>query len=154
MLKFKVGDILKIKKGCEDECRISLQVGADSIKITDIDDGDYSYNVLRNGEVVDICSSCFKDNHLELAVKTLHNLEVGDVIVDEEGDEKMVLGVCEKAYLMSVWNNFDSYGQGHTAEELEKNNYKVKGQEETETEEMTMAELCKELGREVKIKKD
>ena len=85
--------------------------------------------------------------------RTIDDIQEGDVVVDEGGDERKVLGVCGKVYLMSGICDFSKYSNGFTIEELKTRGYKPKDEPEPEIEEMTLAEVCKELGREVKIKK-
>jgi len=91
--------------------------------------------------------------NLKLKNKTMDNLEVGDVLVDEDGDEQKILGMCDMVYFLSRFNDFNKADDcPRTLAELKGMSYKLKGVEEEE-EELTMDELCKELGRTVKIKK-
>jgi len=79
----------------------------------------------------------------------------GDVIVCN-GFERKILGVCGEVYFLSKPNNFKlvsfSPNSPKTLHEMNEGGYKLKT-EETETEELTMEQVCEELGREVKIKK-
>lgn len=69
--------------------------------------------------------------------KTLYNLEEGDIVVDEDGYERMVLGACGKVYFMSIFGCFDISDNMQTARELERRGYTIKGQEpELETVEV------------------
>lgn len=76
-------------------------------------------------------------SYLRPAKKTLYNLEEGDVLVSGVGDERMVLGMCGKAYVMSKLNNFEKASVIWTAKDLEQCAYTIKGQEpEPETVEV------------------
>jgi len=56
----------------------------------------------------------------------------GDVLVDGDGDKRMVLGVCGRVYFMSSVNNFEEYNRGFTKEELDKDGFKLFQEEEKE----------------------
>lgn len=93
--------------------------------------------------------------------KTLYNLDEGDIVVDEDGYlrfERMVLGVCGKAYVMSEINNFEKASVVWTAKELERHGYAVKGQDpEPETVEVLgktykKEDVEKQLGELEKVK--
>jgi len=64
--------------------------------------------------------------YLEPLEKTLDNLVEGDVVVDVDGDELTVLGVCGKAYIMSKHIKPDTFWGISTAVELEELGYKLK----------------------------
>ena len=87
--------------------------------------------------------------------KTIRDVEIGDIVVDKYNNEnkRMVLDVREKIVGLSECDDFENFDCFYTFEELEKYGYKLKDEPEEEIEELTMEELCKELGREVKIKK-
>lgn len=91
-------------------------------------------------------------------LKDLYNLKVGDIIVDRDGDEQMVLGVHEgenPLYHLSEEDELEKYGEDGTAKELEYREYEVKQEEDKkeEIEEITMEQLWKEF-RPVKIIKN
>lgn len=75
----------------------------------------------------------------------------GDIIVSKARDERYVLGVSGKVIFLSYNRAFNSVSHHATLTDLIKNGYKLK--QEIETETLTMEQVCKELGREVKIKK-
>lgn len=92
--------------------------------------------------------------NLRLAEKTWDTLEVGDEIEDKYGDTQTVLGVCGRVMFISYHDNKDEYSSGYTKEQLIKYGYTIVSPKvEEEVDEITMEELCKELGRTVKIKK-
>lgn len=68
-------------------------------------------------------------------------------MVDVDGNKKMVLGVCGKAYFMSCDNNYQAYEDGFTAEELKEEGYKPLLEEPEEDEEAQEAiKLLEEKG--------
>jgi hypothetical protein len=150
-MKYKIGQILKVKEGCEGECYDFEKNKGKFIKIAHIEDGYRTYDILdKNKEVIDWCD-CFKDEHLEPITKTLRDMEVGDILVNERGSETKVLEVLINSFLMSCLSGFKNSWDWFTFEEAEEEGWKLKTQEEPEVEEMTVADVCKELGREVKI---
>lgn len=85
--------------------------------------------------------------------KTIRDVEVGDIIVNKYNNENegMVLDVREKIVGLSWDNNFEVFDYFFTFEELEKDGYKLKDEPEEEIEELTVEQVCKELGRDIKI---
>ena len=153
-MNYKIGEILKVKKGHEDKCNSYKIENGSFIKITDIIDDDYVYAILdENKQVIDSCWGCFKDEDLEPIEKTMDNLEQGDILVDEVGDKIKILGICGLAYCISCNNNFDKARNSlYTLKELKDNGYKVYQEEPEETiPEMTVEEVQEKLGHKVKI---
>ena len=64
------------------------------------------------------------------APKTFATLEVGDVIVNDNGNEAKVLEVGETSFLMSDWCDFKETGVWLTFTQSKKYNWKIKGTEE------------------------
>jgi len=100
-----------------------------------------------------------KDDGWKLLPPDLGTLSVGDYVKDDGGNKRRVLtaqGVGEfRTYMLSIDNFCNVAGSYFTAEELKDNNYTPLPweEQEPETEELTIKEVCKELGRTVKIKK-
>ena len=94
--------------------------------------------------------------NLKLKEKTLDDLKVGDVLVRkvvfDKSYERKVLAICGLVYVLSGVDSFTECDCGYTIEEI-KDMYTLKQEEEPEEEpeELTMAQLEKELGRKVKI---
>jgi len=88
--------------------------------------------------------------NLKLKEKTLDNLEVGDILVGKYGDKK-VLGICGLVYFLSNSDQFDATDSNYTIQEIRKRFTLKKEEYQEEPEELTMAELEKEMGRKVKI---
>ncbi len=89
-------------------------------------------------------------------MKTLNNLEVGDFVVNEYGEKRKILASLgeegeERVYILSAVE-LKVAGSWYTAFELKKYGYQLSGEVE-EAEELTMEEVCAELGRTIKIKK-
>lgn len=90
---------------------------------------------------------------LILPSRTLDDLEEGDVIVEDDGDETMILGVCGKVYFISLANDFNKAdGSGWTLDELKADGYTLKQEEEeiVEMTELTLDEVAKQLNIPVK----
>jgi hypothetical protein len=87
-MKYKIGDKLKVKKGCEDECVTYCRYSnSDHIVITGNNIDDYMYDIFdKNGNKLNFCHSCFQDEHLDLYTKDITDIskyEVGDILVDD-----------------------------------------------------------------------
>lgn len=151
-MNYKVGQILKVKKGHDKQCANYQNKGGSFIKITGIKDGFYEYDILDvNKKRISQCNICFADEDLEPSEKTLENLEVGDILVDCDG-EKKVLGICGLVYFLSEYGNFDRCGLvGWTLESIKEEGLKLKG--ESGPKEMTVKEISDKLGYEVKVVK-
>ena len=83
-------------------------------------------------------------------------LEVNDIIVDNDGDERKVLAVLNEenqVYVLSPFNQFAEAGSIHTLSELINSCYKLKSQVDSDAVEMTVEEISKQLGKNVKIVK-
>ncbi len=160
-MKFKVGDIVK----------------ADSIA-----DGKYNFtnhNKGWTGKVICAKGNCFNaetlsglgsrigEEYCELNYeyfskggtmpKTLYNLEIGDIVIDDDGDEQKILAVLatgeNPVYLLSDYNDFDEADDMQTAKELERKDYTFPG----EQTELTMDQIADKFGvsvEQLKIKKD
>jgi len=92
---------------------------------------------------------------LEPLTRTLEDLREGDVLVDGDDEERRVLGVCGKVYLLSVSNHPDIYGCGYTVYEMEELGYTLK-QPKEEIVELSMDEIAKLAGvpvERLKVKK-
>ena len=82
--------------------------------------------------------------------KTIRDVEIGDILI-RDGEEQMVLDVREKIIGLSEYYDFNSFCNFYTFEELERYGYKLKDEPEEKIEELTIEQVCKELGRDIKI---
>ena len=110
-----------------------------------------------NGNLnVDTFSECEIEKVIEIIStkpRTIKDgVKEGDMITKNPDYKQKVLGICGQMIFVSVNNEFDEYYSGYTLNELIKSGYKLI-QEESKVEELTMEQVCKELGRTVKIKK-
>lgn len=87
--------------------------------------------------------------------KTWDNIEVGDVLKNTSGRKRWVLGVCGRAIFVSILNDPNRSDVGYyIKEELIKIGYTIdQPEQKDEVEELTMEQVCQELGRTIKIKK-
>lgn len=98
--------------------------------------------------------------NLRTAEKTLDDfstLEIGDVLVDRDGDERTILDVREKIVGLSTLGDGERFGVFCTKAELDNLGYKLKEEpKEDEAVELTMDEIAKRFGIDVeklKVKK-
>lgn len=69
--------------------------------------------------------------NLQFHPRTIDDLEEGDVVVDTDGCEQKVLGICGNVYFLSEENEFTKVDEYYyTTQELEDNGYTLKQEEE------------------------
>lgn len=87
------------------------------------------------------------------APKTFKTLEVGDIIVNEYGNERMVLDVYEHSFLVSLWDDFTTPHSVYTPEYAKhnKHNWTIKGADTDDKTEEAIS-ILKEKGYKI-IKK-
>ena len=81
-------------------------------------------------------------------------LEVNDIIIDTSDNEKKVLAVLNeenRVYLLSMLGYFDEAAGAYTLSELINSGYELKSQVDSDAVEMTVEEISKQLGKNVKI---
>ena len=97
---------------------------------------------------LDFQSIFFSD--LEPVTKTLRDMVVGDIIVDEDDKEAKVIDVLPNSFLRSFWGDFSQASCWCSFEEAEEKGWKLKGCEE-EVIELTVNQVSEKLGYKVKI---
>lgn len=118
-----------------------------NVGLIDADDKlgyNYSYSFLCYNENYNSEGSTIKN--LKLLDRTLDDIEEGDVLVDECGDEQKVLGICGNVYFLSEENDFKKVSEYYyTTQELENNGYTLKQDIEEEEKEMVGLTVTKEM---------
>lgn len=149
----KVGGIYQIKPGKEIMFKWFLASMGKFIRVTDLrTDGKIdSCDILdENMKKVGECD-CFSAYHL-VPINDIHYPYVGMKVTRKYSEsEYTVSGVCGKTIFLS-----DYLGKHHltlTTSELEED-YCIREDDKEEIEEMTLKQVCEELGRTVKIIKE
>lgn len=154
--KLKVGDTFPYTKEMDEakikqkDCNASFSDSiGDKAVITRVNSYRYDTNIAG---VLDFASV---DPYLPPTEITWETLKLGDVLIDEDGLEVSILGILGKIIFLSEFNDRESTGNFYTIQECQKDGWKIVQPEPTKPtiEELTMDQVCKELGREVKIKK-
>lgn len=147
--EIKVGGRYRVADGGVFCRNVDAKIG-DVVEIEKVVSGGLYYRNTRNNWS---CFTCIKPEHLApLSDNPLDNLAEGDVVVDEEKDERTVLYVLKPGlYIMSEWNEPKSAGYAVTAHDLA--NCTIKGAP-AEPKELTVAEISEKLGYEVKVVKE
>jgi len=142
-MKFKVGDKVRvINTLSEDQGNVVGGMVALKGKILTIKRVDTDYGIEGNGWA-------WEEWMLEAASK----FKEGDIITD--GDEKRkILGVCGEVYFVSRDDEFNVASDLiYTEDGLIEDEYEVVTKDSKGVREMTVAEISKELGREIKVVK-
>ena len=156
MTKFKHGDRVtrEIENKFIEDARIGIDMGGamylcQSEFLTVDENADNMFG--HSDSTAIYWATCLYYYNVKLKEKTLDNLEVGDILVSQHRSKK-VLGICGLVYFLSDSDCHNTSSKNYTIEEI-KDMYTLKQEEEPEDEpeELTMAELEKELGRKVKI---
>lgn len=154
MAKFKKGDKVKIIDGHKNKCGIMNNCEDISyLIIDDVQSSGYHYTAYDSkGKMIGVCYGCYNDKDLTLFVKTsIDQVEVGDTVTDGLGKMK-VLEVFTNTFIVSTIYNYTDTGKFLSFKEAENDGWKIV-QPVEEIEELTMEEVCAQLGKTVKIKK-
>lgn len=151
-MKYKVGDKVRVVSLPEDNNPdMEKMVGKLCEVYAVLSENKYDY-IIYQGDKKN--SWFFNKENLEPVETTLYDLEVGDVVIDEYGNEKTALEVFTQSCLLSGYIHKDRIGAWCTLKELEEKGYIIKGTPETKPPvKMTVAEVAEKLGHEVEIVK-
>jgi len=162
-MKYKTGDKCIVKPESKDKCSSCRRVDFDYIEIIAKSEfGMYSYKAIKNGETLDWCIGCYTGEDLlpykpKKDIADISTYEVGDIIVNEDGDTRKVLGICGETVIISNRSNYNIAADLYTVHEIKDTGYKFKEQEqEEEIIELTLEDIAKLKGVDVskiKIKK-
>lgn len=138
MAKFKKGDRVRATRN------ISLTpVKAGAVGTVDDDNDDCPY-VIWDGFEGDNRWPALEETELELLNPSWDNLQVGDILIDDDGDEHRVLGVCGEIIFVSDSDDHRESYLYNTAYEFQQGGWTIKGSEPTTTE-LTMADIEQKL---------
>lgn len=154
MSKFKKGDKVRVLKGHKNKCGNMNNCEDISYLIIDnVQSSGYHYTAYDSkGKMIGVCYGCYNDKDLTLFVKTsIDQVEVGDMITDGLSEMK-VLEIFTNTFIVSVNHDYDTTGKILSFKEAENYGWKIV-QPVEEIEELTMEEVCDQLGKTVKIKK-
>ena len=127
-------------------------------KVTDCDT-QYSYKVLINTptDARNIGRAHRFKNAKPLTTDELINsefvLKEGDILIDSRGLRRKILGICGKVYFISVADDLEKINGSWTLEQIISKGWELETQTESNTVKMTVAEVSKALGKEIKIVK-
>ncbi len=131
---FNVGEKVRATKDC---------MGVEKGRVYEVKIDKHGDKIIGNG------CEC-KETWLP-AVKNWDTLEVGDEVVDKDGDKSTVLDVRERLIFLSRWNDKNTSGSNYTREELIKAGYTiVQDTPEEEILELTIDQIAEKFGRDVK----
>ena len=90
-------------------------------------------------------------SNLKPLTKCWDNLETGDILVGQDGKTRCVMEVMNTIVFVSTYNDHDVVSNFYDKKALQKRGLTIQNLTQP-VEEMTLAEVCKELGRTVVIK--
>lgn len=144
----KVGSMYRIVRGMENKCVIYESHGGTHIEITSKSNGYLRYVIHNSYGEANNCFGCFKPEHLlPMSPATFQELQVGDRVVDEDGDEYTVLVKLNDVVLLSAADNSKATGVWFHVEELEDSGFELP---DTPDEEMLEIEGKKYTVSEIK----
>ena len=108
---------------------------------------EYRYSWLINNDF----TTNWKVTDLRPAKKSFDYPRVGDEYKNRHGDSKWVLGVNGRIIHLSQADHKNKIGVEYLKEELIAHNFTIVQDQEEEIVEMTLKEVCEEIGRTVKI---
>jgi hypothetical protein len=158
MNKFKVGDVVKATtNGYNFTTKDCKWVG----RVTDVHgDGSFRAETI-SGSYSDVGEfyGYLRQEDFALVKKELEDVEVGDILVDDEGKDRYVMGVAGKmVWLSNTCDEANHEGNTnlYTMIELKEDGFTFKDQE-PEIMELSMDEVAKKFGKsasEIRIKKE
>ena len=89
-------------------------------------------------ELQDTLSFCYKKWYEDKGYKIISVEEYlgewkqGDILVDKDGDEKKIMGICGELYFLSEYNNFDIYSACSKEKKLKDMGWGLKKEEKHE----------------------
>ena len=155
MAKYKVGQRVKlIGNHYTDGTQVSNQsiVG----KIGTVEQNDFSNSYPYLIRFSDSSCNSFIESDLAPFVKTLETLEVGDVVLDADKDERTVLVVLPNLYGLSYGSDPKSFANWYTLHELQEE-YTLKDATEPVFTELTLKAIAEKFGLpvdEIRIKEN
>lgn len=85
----------------------------------------------------------------ELQGLTTMRYKQGDILVNQNGNKRKVLGVCGEVYILSAYDNFDIAYKFYTQFELDDMGYKLYTEEPEDLTELTLEEVAKKFNVDV-----
>lgn len=139
-MKFKIGQKVKVIDSTYTLSESARKMVGNIDKILCVDDIDNTYQLG--------CGCWFNELDLEAVSeeKTWETLQVNDVLIDRNGNERGVLGVCGRVIFLSYSINKDDFHISQIKEHLRSVGWKIKQNTPTEEVEMTVEEATKKLG--------
>lgn len=141
----KVGDKFKVIDGNENSTHNYYRLG-EIITLVEDDGSSNPFFQRKSGDRI-----CTSFRSLEPYKKDLDNLEVGDILIDNEGNERMVLGISDLVFHMSSEDDLDVAYGNFTLAEFKRDGWRLK--EEEKKVELTLDEVAEKFGVDVNLLK-
>ena len=92
-----------------------------------------------------------EESEITLPENIWDTLEVGDIIVNANGDEAMVVDVFPNSFVRSLWGDFNQSSGIYSKKQAQTNGWTIKGAVTEPVKEMTLEDVEKLVGSKVKI---
>ena len=92
-----------------------------------------------------------KESIITTAEKTWDTLAVGDIIVNTDEEETMIIDVFPNSFVKSYWGNFNQSSDIYSKKEAQTAGWTIKGAVIDPVKEMTLEDVEKLVGSKVKI---
>jgi hypothetical protein len=159
MNKFKIGDVVK---AIDNNYTFTNKALGWTGKVTKVREDGYFYADTISSEIksdVGVSYGFLSPEHFALVKKELEDVEVGDILVDDEGKDRYVMAVNGRLVDLADYGyeaDDSSQTMYYTMLELKKKGFTFKDQE-PEIMEISMDDVAKKFGKsasEIRIKKE
>ena len=159
MNKFKIGDVVK---AIDNNYTFTNKALGWTGKVTKVREDGYFYADTISSEIksdVGVSYGFLSPEHFALVKKELEDVEVGDILVDDEGKDRYVMAVNGRLVDLADYGyeaDDSSQTMYYTMLELKKLGFTFKDQE-PEIMELSMDEVARKFGKqvsEIRIKKE
>lgn len=147
--KFKVGDLARVRDDANNHTFYNDIQKGDIARVIRLN-GDQTYKYRLRTD--DGREETFRGEQLDLVARDLDHLQPGDIILDDDGDERKVIDVLPNSVLLSAWgsgDDLDTADDWFTPGTLKRKGFTLKQDTPAEVTELTLEDIAKLKGVDV-----